>query len=246
MYLGVGAEKCTVRAIFHEAPLMDGIGRYSSASSAQTVDKRQGGLRNAVHGPKDGSEAVVADQESVSSSQTLAWLQFDNGKLAVCDWSGDQYYSSIRSSRVLVRGERGEINNTTSRYLLDTSTPAVEFEIRRVDVGPTETWGNSLLGNFHRVGTIICHDSSKFPRSPCRAHLFACITPCTDLDIKCSHGFLTNITANVARGTSVVAIGCFSTRLLHRAATRRWKHDSPTMSSPMCAPPRLIVDAIYL
>lgn len=145
MYLGVGAEQCTIRALFHEAPLMDGIGRYGSSSGAQTVDKRQGGLRNAVHGPKDGSEVVVADEESASSSQTLAWLQFDNGKLAVCDWTGDQYLSSIRSSRVLVRGERGEISNTTARYLLGPSVPAVEFDLRRVDVGPTETWGNSLL-----------------------------------------------------------------------------------------------------
>ena len=150
VYLDISAELCTVRAIQHEAPLMDGIGRYSSASGAQTVDKRQGGLRNAVHGPKDGSEAVVADEESAPSSQTLAWLQFDNGKLAVCDWSGDQYYSSIRSTRVLVRGERGEVNNTTARYLLSTATPAVEYDLRRVDVGPTETWGNSLLGDFHR------------------------------------------------------------------------------------------------
>ena len=91
----------------------------------------------------------------VPSSQTLAWLQFpadDSGssKLAVCDWSGDQYYSSIRSARVLVRGERGEISNSTARYLLDPATPAVEFELRRVDVGPTENWGNSLQGSFHR------------------------------------------------------------------------------------------------
>jgi hypothetical protein len=145
MYLGVGAEQCTVRAITHEAPLMDGIGRYGSASGTQSVDKRQGGLRNAVHGPKDGSKVVVSDEVSAVSSQTLAWLQFDNGKLAVCDWSGDQYLSSIRSSRVLVRGERGEINNSTVRYLVGVDVPAIEYDLRRVDVGPTETWGNSLL-----------------------------------------------------------------------------------------------------
>jgi hypothetical protein len=69
MFLNVGAEQCTVRAITHESPLMDGIGRYSSASGAQTVDKRQGGLRNAVHGPKDGGQAVVAAEESVPSSR---------------------------------------------------------------------------------------------------------------------------------------------------------------------------------
>jgi hypothetical protein len=149
MYLGIGAEQCTVRAMFHDSPLVDGIGRYGSASGGQTVDKRQGGLRNAVHGPKDGSEVSVGD-EVANSSQTLAWLQFDDGRLAVCDWSGDQYFSSIRSARVLVRGEKGEISNTTARYLPGDDEPAVEFELRRVDIGPTEQWGNSLLGDFHR------------------------------------------------------------------------------------------------
>ena len=154
LYLGVGSEQCTVRAITHEAPLMDAIGRYGSASGAQSVDKRQGGLRNAVHGPKDGSEVVVADDETATSSQTLAWLQFDSGKLAVCDWSGDQYFSSIRSTRVLVRGVRGEINNTTVRYLMGVDMPAIEYELRRVDVGPTEAWGNSLLVRRHAVRSL--------------------------------------------------------------------------------------------
>ena len=146
-YLGVGAEECTVRATTFESPLMDGIGRYGSESGAQTVDARQGGLRNAVHGPKDGSKVVVSEEAVATSSSTLAWLEFkDAGKIGVCDWSGDQYFSSIRSSRILARGERGEINNLTVRYLQDVDAPAVEYDLRRVDVGPTEQWANSLVG----------------------------------------------------------------------------------------------------
>ena len=81
----------TVRATTFESPLMDGIGRYGSESGAQTVDARQGGLRNAVHGPKDGSKVVVSEEAVATSSSTLAWLEFkDVGKIGVCDWSGDQ------------------------------------------------------------------------------------------------------------------------------------------------------------
>ena len=80
-----------MRATTFESPLMDGIGRYGSESGAQTVDARQGGLRNAVHGPKDGSKVVVSEEAVATSSSTLAWLEFkDAGKIGVCDWSGDQ------------------------------------------------------------------------------------------------------------------------------------------------------------
>lgn len=123
-YLGVGAEECNIRATTFTSPLVDGIARYGSSTEvAGGVDVRQGGLRNAVAGPKDGAELVVADEEVGASSQTLAWLEYnghdgDGGggsnsdsssrgtkKLGVADWCGDQYFSSIRSSRVLVRGD---------------------------------------------------------------------------------------------------------------------------------------------
>jgi hypothetical protein len=63
----------------------------------------------------------------------------------VFDFTGDQYFSWIRSPRVLVRGERGEINNREVRYLQDFKTP-VELELRRVDAGQ---YGN-LEGYYHK------------------------------------------------------------------------------------------------
>ena len=72
---------------------------------------------------------MVSEEAVATSSSTLAWLEFkDAGKIGVCDWSGDQYFSSIRSSRILARGERGEINNLTVRYLQDVDAPAVIFD----------------------------------------------------------------------------------------------------------------------
>ena len=70
--------------------------------------------------------------------------------------NGRRYFSSIRSSRILARGERGEINNLTVRYLQDVDAPAVEYDLRRVDVGPTEQWANSLVGCAQKDASPPC------------------------------------------------------------------------------------------
>ncbi len=69
----------------------------------------------------------------VPSTQVVATLDFD-GRLGLYDFTEDQYFSWIRSNRVLVRGERGEIHDTTVRYLADATTP-VTLELRRHEVG---------------------------------------------------------------------------------------------------------------
>ena len=89
-------------------------------------------------GPPDAERIAV-------SEQTLAWLDFE-GRLGVYDFSGDQYFSWVRSPRVLVRGERGEINGETIRRLLDARTPVTEGLERR-DAGRD---GN--LEGFHHIG----------------------------------------------------------------------------------------------
>ncbi|OGV70898.1 MAG: oxidoreductase [Lentisphaerae bacterium RIFOXYB12_FULL_65_16] len=73
-------------------------------------------------------------RESVSNSrQVIAQLDF-GGKLGIYDFTGDQYFSWVRSPRVLVRGERGEINNRELRYLVDFRTP-ITTEFRREEAG---------------------------------------------------------------------------------------------------------------
>ena len=91
-----------------------------------------------------GRSGPPAEEKIKDSVQTIAYLDF-GGKLGVYDFTGDQYFSEIRSQRVLVRGERGEINNTRVRHLLDYRTP-VELELRRIDAGHE---GN-LEGYFHK------------------------------------------------------------------------------------------------
>jgi predicted dehydrogenase len=85
------------------------------------------------------------DQEKiVQSTQVLAYLDFGD-KFGVYDFCNDQYRSWIRSLRVLVRGDRGEIDNTQVHYLADFRTP-VNLELMRQDAGEN---GN-LEGFYHK------------------------------------------------------------------------------------------------
>lgn len=52
----------------------------------------------------------------------IAKLEFD-GRLGVYDFTDDQYFSWIRANRVLARGERGKIHDSTVRYLADATSP---------------------------------------------------------------------------------------------------------------------------
>lgn len=115
-YLGVGFEGAEITACSFASPIVAGPGR-----GGPPTEERTG-----------------------TSTQTLAWLRF-GGKLGVYDFTGDQYFSWIRSPRVLVRGERGEINNRQVRSLADFRTP-VEVELRRADAGH----GGNLEGYHHK------------------------------------------------------------------------------------------------
>src|SRR3712207_2534785 len=68
----------------------------------------------------------------VAATQTIAYLDFGD-KLGVYDYASDQHRSWIRSPRVLVRGDRGEINNTRIRYLQDFSTPITDRKSTRLN-----------------------------------------------------------------------------------------------------------------
>jgi len=73
-----------------------------------------------VRGP--GRAGPPAREEIVDSEQVMAWLDFGD-RLGVFDFTGSQYFASIRDPRVLVRGEKGEIFNDSAVYLKDFLTP---------------------------------------------------------------------------------------------------------------------------
>lgn len=73
------------------------------------------------------------EEKSLESHQVIACLDF-GGKLGIYDFTDDQYFSWIRTQRLLVRGNRGEITDKSVRYLKDFRTP-VEFELKRQNAG---------------------------------------------------------------------------------------------------------------
>ena len=103
-----------------------------------------------------------ADERIVESDQVLALLDAGD-RLGVYDFSPDQYFSWIRASRVLVRGDRGELNGKSVRTLLDHRTPAVG-ELIRHDTGHD---GN-LEGYFHRGITLGDEWVYRNPFAPAR------------------------------------------------------------------------------
>lgn len=83
-----------------------------------------------------------AVDELVPSTEVIATIDFD-GRLGVYDWTDDQYFSWIRTLRFVVRGERGEIDGDTVRYLSDSGEP-LEQSLRR--------WDTGLVGNLEPPG----------------------------------------------------------------------------------------------
>jgi predicted dehydrogenase len=88
------------------------------------------------------------DHESYSpSSQEIAVFDF-GAKTGVYDFTGDQYFSPIRTNRMLVRGTRGEIHDTQVTFMADHKTP-IEWELRRQNAGE-----NGNLEGYHLKGIL--------------------------------------------------------------------------------------------
>lgn len=78
-----------------------------------------------------------ASERIVEAVQVIATYQFgedDRSRLGILDFTEEQYFSWIRGLRLLVRGERGEIDGHVARWLVDARTP-VRFTLERHDTG---------------------------------------------------------------------------------------------------------------
>jgi hypothetical protein len=115
-FLGVSFENAVIRASAFKSPLIAGPGRTGPPS----------------------------EEKKKESLQIIAHLEFGD-KLAIFDFTPDQYFSWVRSQRLLVRGDRGEINNLDVSYLADFRTP-VRIRFDRNDAGQA---GN-LEGYYHK------------------------------------------------------------------------------------------------
>jgi hypothetical protein len=104
-FLGVGFANATIQGMEFESPLIAGPNR----------------------------QGLPPEEKLNRSKQQIATFLFD-GKMGVFDFTSDQYFSWIRSARMLIRGEKGEINNHQIRYLEDYLTP-VSLELKRIHTG---------------------------------------------------------------------------------------------------------------
>jgi len=93
-YLGIGFEEASISARRFESEIVGGPGRKGPPVT-QTMEK---------------------------TTKEIAQLDFGS-KLGLFDFSGAQYFSYIRGTRVLIQGTQGEICNDEIRYLKDYRTP---------------------------------------------------------------------------------------------------------------------------
>jgi hypothetical protein len=84
-----------------------------------------------VAGPN--REGATKERAVIDSERIVAHLDYWD-RLGIFDFTGDQYFSWIRSPRLLVRGEEGEINGSHVRLLKDFRTP-IDFTLVRQETG---------------------------------------------------------------------------------------------------------------
>lgn len=99
-----------------------------------------------VGGP--GRDGIPQEEEIRETVQNIAMLRFGD-KLAVLDFTGEQYFSWIRSNRVLVRGTHGEISGEDVAWLQDFRTPILA-KLRKIG----QEHESNLLG-YHYSGILL-------------------------------------------------------------------------------------------
>jgi hypothetical protein len=114
--LGIGAEDATITAQTFTYPLLAGPDRHGDPH----------------------------EERFVTATQTSARFDFGD-RLGVYDFAPEQYFSWIRGNRMLVRGDRGELENLEVRYVRGHDEP-VFGQLRRVMTGE----GGNLEGLFLR------------------------------------------------------------------------------------------------
>jgi hypothetical protein len=103
-------------------------------------------LSSIVEGP--GRDGIPREEKIHESEQDIAILRFGD-KLALFDFTGEQYFSWIRGNRVLVRGTHGEISGEEVAWLQDFRTPILA-KLRKIG----QEHESNLLG-YHYGGILL-------------------------------------------------------------------------------------------
>lgn len=93
-------------------------------------------------GTREGPPVKEAVRDSIQD-----FYFFDYGdRLGLLDFTGDQYFGWIRNTRILLRGDRGEIVTDRAYYLKDFRTPVECPLVRRTAGVGSNLEGNHLQG----------------------------------------------------------------------------------------------------
>lgn len=92
--------------------------RYLAISRIEEAAVRMQGHRSiqpVVKGPHRGQLPEI--RQLIHASRDSAILEFPSGQTGWYDFTREQYFSPIRKSRLLIRGEQGELENNKLRYI---------------------------------------------------------------------------------------------------------------------------------
>jgi predicted dehydrogenase len=101
-FLGVGFEPATVRATQFTAPLSDPL----------------------------SPQGWSGDDTPIDRTTTLATIEFGD-RMGLYDFTDNQWWNPLRSRRIVIRGERGEIVDDRVVRLIDPRTPVESSLVRR-------------------------------------------------------------------------------------------------------------------
>ncbi len=87
-----------------------------------------------------------------NSTHTLAFLDY-GGKTALYDFVKEQYFSDIRGTRIIIRGDKGEIFNDTCTYLQDGRVRL--FRLERIDRGTNGNLDGLYLDSIVAQGNLL-------------------------------------------------------------------------------------------
>lgn len=124
--LGVGLAPATVEARQFVAPLVDPLARDGWSGSAEVAD----------------------------ATTTLATIDFGNGKLAVYDFTDNQWHNPLRSNRIVIRGSHGELVDDRLVRLADPVT-AVESRLIRRQTGIDMNLEGFALDHLSLDGVVV-------------------------------------------------------------------------------------------
>ena len=104
---------------------------------------------------------LLEEPQIVTAEEKIVILRFKN-KTALYDFNYEQYFSDIRSNRIIIKGTKGEIVNDRCTYLKDGLPHS--FTFKRNSYGTNENLDGYTLVNITAEGEVLYTNPFKMAR----------------------------------------------------------------------------------